>query len=113
MQVYVARDGNWDTADGSNDVVFIDLATDEGDELNNVTDEDRWNIARLMARHGHTFPEAVLLVEHDRDETLHAFWPVGTGPDEVYLCVECGDTAEGLMHNNTWRNVEPLLWDGE
>ena len=55
--------------------------------------------------------EECILADHDVDEELHAFrrredkWPD--------LCVECGDTAEGLMHNNTDRNVEPLLWMGE
>jgi len=47
MQVYVARDGNWGTADDG-DVVFVDLGTDEGDFLNDLTDDERWQVANLM-----------------------------------------------------------------
>jgi hypothetical protein len=60
----------------------------------------------------YTDEEIALLKEHDENETLHAF--VAHRRDENYSgyeCKECGDTAEGLMHNNTWRNVEPLLQD--
>lgn len=65
---------------------------------------------------GQTEEEIVLLKEHDKDETLHRF--VGVPFDfsdgrpvlsDPVVCKECGDTAEGLMHNNTWRNVEPLV----
>lgn len=56
---------------------------------------------------GQTAEEAVLLMEHDEYETLHAFVS-GYGTP---FCRECGDTEEGLMHNNTWRNVEPLMED--
>lgn len=56
---------------------------------------------------GQTEEEAELLREHDKDEDLHAFVNVGTTSQEI--CGECGDDPSGLMHNNTWRNVEPLL----
>lgn len=68
------------------------------------------NIVRLMDEHDHTFFEAMLLAEHDQDEELHPF--VAHRRDEDHSgweCSECGDTAEGLMHNNTWRNAEPLI----
>ena len=59
---------------------------------------------------GYTKSEAILLAEHDENEELHSYSPK---PDADYLedwcCDECGDTSEGLMHNDTWRNVEPLL----
>ncbi|MEO6156503.1 MAG: hypothetical protein ABIQ39_02615 [Ilumatobacteraceae bacterium] len=57
---------------------------------------------------GQTEQEAALLRKHDEDETLHAFVQ---NPIVTYLCAECGDTEDGLMHNNVWRNVEPLLCD--
>lgn len=50
--------------------------------------------------------EAEVLADHDQYETLHAFFANG---DEFPTCEECGDTEEGLMHNNTERNIEPLL----
>ena len=59
--------------------------------------------------------EAEVLADHDEGETLHAYdGPLfpdhdGTPP----ACLECGDTPEGLMHNNTERNIEPLLADVE
>jgi hypothetical protein len=59
----------------------------------------------------YTDEEIALLKEHDEGEILHEYWPVEVGPDAIPVCVECGDTEEGLMHNNTWRNVEPLLQD--
>jgi hypothetical protein len=49
--------------------------------------------------------EIALLKEHDKGETLHKYRPSMGSP----FCRECGDTEEGLMHNNTWRNVEPLI----
>ena len=55
--------------------------------------------------------EECILEDHDVDEELHAFAP-GWFPPYTF-CAECGDTEEGLMHNNTWRNIEPLLWMGE
>lgn len=55
---------------------------------------------------GQTADEAALLRKHDEGETLHPF--VADGDDSSF-CAECGDTEEGLMHNNTWRNVEPLM----
>lgn len=64
---------------------------------------------------GQTPEEIVLLRKHDEGETLHPYdGPIapdndGTAP----VCLECGDTAEGLMHNNTWRNVAPLLFEGD
>lgn len=54
--------------------------------------------------------EIRMLQAHDQGETLHAFIPAG-GPLDYGICGECGDTEEGLMHNNTWRNVEPLMED--
>jgi len=60
----------------------------------------------------YTDEERRLLIEHDALEVLHSYSPK---PDADYLedwcCDECGDTAEGLMHNDTWRNVEPLMED--
>lgn len=53
--------------------------------------------------------EISLLRDHDEGETLHAF--VASKGCCGNHCKECGDTAEGLMHNNTWRNVEPLMED--
>jgi hypothetical protein len=58
---------------------------------------------------GQTNEEIALLIEHDAFETLHPFFPRGVSVEDYPFCEECGDTAEGLMHNNTWRNVEPLL----
>jgi hypothetical protein len=58
----------------------------------------------------YTDQEIALLREHDKDETLHAFVQTST-EDDFDFCAECGDTEEGLMHNNTRRNVEPLLED--
>jgi len=55
-----------------------------------------------------TMDEVFLLREHDEGEELHAFVP-SARYTRVGLCVFCDDTAEGLMHNNTWRNVEPLM----
>lgn len=52
--------------------------------------------------------EFCILDDHDADEELHPYEDGGNG----WECAECGDTAEGLMHNNTWRNIEPLLWEG-
>lgn len=57
----------------------------------------------------YTDEERRLLIEHDRDEVLHPF--VGGSADMDWMCNDCGDTAEGLMHNNTHRNVEPLMED--
>lgn len=59
---------------------------------------------------GQTDDEISLLIEHDKWEDLHAFTP-GRNATPSWQCHECGDTAEGLMHNNTWRNVEPLIGD--
>lgn len=56
---------------------------------------------------GQTEEEIILLREHDKGETLHEF--AAPSAEEPQFCDECGDTAEGLMHNNTWRNVEPLM----
>lgn len=56
--------------------------------------------------------EALLLLQHDQGEDLHKF--VADVPDaDTATCTECGDDASGLMHNNTWRNAEPLLDGGE
>lgn len=52
-----------------------------------------------------------LLDDHDKGETLHAFEGADKGGWEA--CATCGDTEEGLMHTNTERNIEPLLWAGE
>lgn len=51
--------------------------------------------------------EFCILDDHDDQEGLHAFEPSHIG----HYCSECGDTEEGLMHNNTERNIEPLLWE--
>lgn len=61
---------------------------------------------------GQTDQEIALLIDHDAGEELHAFRPRNREPFP-FMCSypNCGDTAEGLMHNNTWRNVEPLLLD--
>lgn len=60
---------------------------------------------RYTNHDGSTFcSEECILADHDMDEELHAY----TAP-EGWECHECGDTAEGLIHSNTWRNVEPLL----
>lgn len=56
---------------------------------------------------GQTEQETLLLIAHDKDEVLHPF--VANVGDDTYSCQECGDTEAGLMHNNTWRNVEPLM----
>lgn len=56
---------------------------------------------------GQTAEEIGLLAMHDRDEVLHPFVALLNGDSP--FCKECGDTEEGLMHNNTYRNVEPLL----
>ncbi len=57
--------------------------------------------------------EAEVLAAHDEGEELHAFRPVfGDGETfdgEVNTCIDCGDTEEGLMHNNTVRSIDPLL----
>ena len=56
--------------------------------------------------------EACILADHDNGETLHAF--EATEPydeDWIPICKICGDTDTGLMHNNTERNVEPLLYN--
>lgn len=64
--------------------------------------------------------EACILFDHDVDEELHAYVPKRdedheAGEDQSWSdydsCKECGDTEEGLMHNNTERNVEPLLYN--
>lgn len=67
-----------------------------------------------MEKFGQTDEEIALLLKHDENEELHAY--VAENPDvaachsEPYgLCVECGGTEDDLMHNNTWRNVEPLM----
>lgn len=57
--------------------------------------------------------EEEVLAWHDEGEELHAFRRV-SGEGELFdfedsTCIECGDTEEGLMHNNTERNIEPLL----
>jgi len=59
----------------------------------------------------YTDEEIALLAKHDEGETLHAYSPVGPDGDgfAYHACEECGDTEEGLMHNNTHRNVEPLM----
>lgn len=56
---------------------------------------------------GQTEFEAELLRKHDENEELHAF--VEGMDSQGVFCRYCGDTEEGLMHNNTWRNVEPLM----
>lgn len=56
--------------------------------------------------------EECILADHDHDEELHPF-EGRSDPDRSWACKTCGDTAEGLMHNNTERNIEPLLWEGE
>lgn len=56
----------------------------------------------------YTEEEIALLREHDEGEELHAFVE---GEPMWWACKECGDDASGLMHNNTWRNVEPLMQD--
>lgn len=56
----------------------------------------------------YTEEEITLLMIHDADEELHSFIS-RQSPLLAWQCAECGDTAEGLMHNNTWRNVEPLM----
>lgn len=61
----------------------------------------------LYTRFGYTEEEISLLKEHDEGEELHPF--VAKVGQDTYGCQECDDTAEGLMHNNTWRNVEPLM----
>lgn len=54
--------------------------------------------------------EIALLKEHDKGEELHAFaYAKDESVPNWWTCQECGDTEEGLMHNNTWRNVEPLI----
>lgn len=63
---------------------------------------------------GYSYEEIRLLEKHDEGETLHAFFPREDTEDDTEpvtweVCGECGDTPEGLMHNNTWRNVEPLM----
>ncbi len=63
---------------------------------------------------GQTEAEADLLRKHDKSEELHGFFAREDCEDDENsvdweVCGECGDTPEGLMHNNTWRNVEPLL----
>lgn len=57
--------------------------------------------------------EALLLLAHDLDEDLHAFAPSTPGQGEEWQCSDCGDTAEGLMHSNTYRSAEPLAEAGE
>lgn len=58
---------------------------------------------------GYTEEEITLLVKHDMGEELHAFVPPFDPDVTPQCCVECGDDSSGLMHNNTWRNVEPLM----
>lgn len=66
--------------------------------------------------------ETILLARHDLGESLHAYESCsGTQPGGAECdchfahdadngpCTVCSDTAEGLMHNNTWRSVEPLM----
>ncbi len=55
---------------------------------------------------GQTAEEAALLSEHDEGKELH---PYNGAVDTHWRCLTCGDTEEGLMHNDTWRNVEPLM----
>lgn len=58
---------------------------------------------------GYAFCSAeCILFDHDVDEELHPF--VTSEPGSP-VCWTCGDTEEGLMHNNTERNIEPLLWE--
>jgi hypothetical protein len=62
----------------------------------------------------YTDEEIALLREHDEGEELHAYAAIGDTGDENddwfwFACVVCGDDSSGLMHNNTWRNVEPLM----
>ena len=63
----------------------------------------------LYSARNYTQEEIDLLREHDENETLHAFEPTLHPAGAEWACTHCGDTEEGLMHNNTWRNVEPLL----
>ena len=64
----------------------------------------------LYSGFGYTEEEIALLKEHDNGEELHAFaYAKDESISNWWACQECGDTQEGLMHNNTWRNVEPLL----
>lgn len=63
----------------------------------------------LTNRDGYAFCcEGCILEDHDAGEELHSYYANG---DEFPTCEECGDTEEGLMHNNTDRNIEPLLWE--
>lgn len=82
----------------------------------------------------YTDEEIALLKEHDEGEELHSFVPEGNrcahghvswsgnecgicdgegippvNPGPSWYCAECGDDSSGLMHDNTWRNVEPLM----
>lgn len=57
--------------------------------------------------------EQCILDDHDADEDLHAYQPIDSTTLSWPFCAVCGDTEEGLMHNNTGRNIEPLLRDGE
>lgn len=57
--------------------------------------------------------EECILADHDEGETLHKFDAKREGACDTWVCKECGDTPEGLMHNNTQRSIEPLLWEGE
>lgn len=77
-----------------------------GKHLNDDTDEIVTNLD------GFAFcSPKCLLEDHDEGETLHAFEGADKGGWEA--CATCGDTEEGLMHSNTERNVQPLLWEGE
>lgn len=77
-------------------------------------DDDRHHI--LTNKDGFAFcsPECIL-ADHDNGETLHAYdgpmLPDSDGAPPA--CITCGDTPDGLMHSNTERNIEPLLWEGE
>jgi hypothetical protein len=72
----------------------------------------------LYSAYNYTQEEVDLLREHDENEDLHAYISKGEEPSHLpadetnwWQCKECGDDASGLMHNNTWRNVEPLMED--
>lgn len=54
-----------------------------------------------------------ILADHDAGEDLHVFEPSTEEDAEPWQCADCGDTAEGLMHSNTDRDIEPLLWTDE
>lgn len=66
------------------------------------------NRREVMEALGQSNEEIDVLLQHDAGEDLHAF-VADDADDDWFFCVECGDTEDGLMHNNAWRNVEPLL----